>query len=75
MKTIIQFALFLASFLAVNAQSSIKGLIADQELQPIPAAIVSVYNTDKSTFIKANVAGDDGTFLIKNLIFIQGLLH
>jgi len=67
MKTIIQFALFLASFLAVNAQSSIKGLIADQELQPIPAAIVSVYNTDKSTFIKANVAGDDGTFLIKNL--------
>ncbi|WP_299526893.1 outer membrane beta-barrel protein, partial [Winogradskyella sp.] len=67
MKTIVQLTVLLITSLAIQAQSSLSGLVVDEELQPIPAAIVSVYTTDKSTFVKAAVAEDNGKFIIKKL--------
>ncbi|MEO1032284.1 MAG: TonB-dependent receptor [Bacteroidota bacterium] len=67
MKTIIQLTVLLFTALAMQGQSNLSGLVVDEELQPVSAAIVSVLSADKSTFVKAAVTEDDGKFLIKNL--------
>ena len=67
MKTIIQLTVLLITSIVMHAQSNVTGLIADEELQAIPAAVVTVYNSDKTTFVKASVADNDGQFVIKNL--------
>ena len=51
----------------MNAQSSLTGLVVDEELQAISAASVSVLTPDKATFIKAAITDDNGKFSIKNL--------
>ena len=67
MRTVIRFTLLLTTCFLMNAQSNLTGLIVDEELQPIPAASVSVLTPDKATFIKAAITDDNGKFLIKNL--------
>ncbi|WP_298894469.1 TonB-dependent receptor [uncultured Psychroserpens sp.] len=58
------FSLFIGQ---VFAQQSVKGQVFDEELKPISAAVVSIFNSDKSQFIKAGITEDDGTFHIKNV--------
>ncbi|TYA92301.1 TonB-dependent receptor domain-containing protein [Seonamhaeicola marinus] len=66
MKTIIQIIATLICSITM-AQSNITGSVVDENLQPIPGAIISIYNSDKSSFIKASLSDDDGNFFIKNI--------
>ena len=66
MKTVFQF--FLISFyITIQAQSNILGEVVDDNLQAVPAAVVSIYTEDKASFIKAAVTEDNGRFIIKSL--------
>lgn len=51
--------------LSLSAQQSVKGVVYDEQLKPISAAVVSIFTTDKTTFIKADVTKDNGSFEIK----------
>ena len=51
----------------LSAQQAVKGKLYDEKLNPIPAAVVSVFNSDKTEFVKAGITEDDGSFIIKNL--------
>ncbi len=66
MKTIIQIIVTFICTLSM-AQSTITGIVVDDNLQVIPGAIVSLYNSDKSVFVKAAITDDDGKFSIKNI--------
>ena len=59
--------LFFLFTIGIQAQNKVEGQVFDQQLQPIPAAVISVFNEDKSTFVKANVADEDGNFSINNI--------
>ncbi|WP_353779435.1 TonB-dependent receptor [Winogradskyella sp. 3972H.M.0a.05] len=49
------------------AQSSVKGRVVDDNSQAVPAVVVSLFNEDKSKFIKAAIAENDGSFIINNV--------
>lgn len=67
MKTSIISIVFSFISSSLLAQHVVKGVIYDEQLKPVSAAIVSVYNSDKTTFIKAGISAENGTFEIKNL--------
>ncbi|GGI57965.1 TonB-dependent receptor domain-containing protein [Winogradskyella haliclonae] len=66
MKTITVYLLLFLSLINY-AQSNVIGIVVDENLEPIPGAIVSIYNSDKTAFIKAAVTENDGKFTVKNL--------
>lgn len=51
----------------LTAQQSVKGIVYDEQLQPISAAVVSIFNADQTKFIKAGITDDNGSFEIKNI--------
>ncbi|RNC86944.1 MAG: TonB-dependent receptor [Winogradskyella sp.] len=66
MKTITVYLLLFLSLIGY-AQSNVVGIVVDENLEPIPGAIVSIYNSDQTAFIKAAVTVTDGNFVVKNL--------
>jgi len=66
MKTIIQVIVSLICSICLS-QSNINGSVVDDNLQSVSGAIISIYNFDKSSFIKAAISEDTGEFLIKNI--------
>ncbi len=51
----------------LTAQSNVNGKVVDNNLQPVPAAVVSIFTVDRTQFIKAAVTNDNGDFNIKNV--------
>ncbi|MDT0559147.1 TonB-dependent receptor [Ichthyenterobacterium sp. W332] len=67
MKTnIFTIAIILTTYFSFS-QSTIKGKVLDDKVNAIPSVIVSLFNEDKSRFIKAAIAENDGSFIIENI--------
>ena len=67
MKTIFTWLLsFLVSSMAM-AQHTLNGIVEDGEGEGLPSAVVSLFNTDKTQFIKAAVTKLDGSFSMNNV--------
>ncbi|MEM6514818.1 MAG: TonB-dependent receptor [Bacteroidota bacterium] len=64
--SIISVTIFIIT-LNINAQNQVKGQVFDQNLQSVPAVVVSLFTEDKSAFVKANIADDEGRFSITNI--------
>lgn len=67
MKTHAFLILFLFSFVASFAQSSIQGKIVDEENQPIEAVVISLINAADKKFIKAALSNDKGLFSLEKI--------
>lgn len=52
----------------MDAQSGINGLVKDVADQPVAYANVLIISASDSSFVRGSVTGDDGNFLINNII-------
>ena len=66
MKALVYLLVIALSIFTIGAQT-ISGKIIDDENQPIPAAVASLFKEDGKTFVKAVISNDNGIFTIKNV--------
>ena len=59
--------LFTISVLFVNAQSSIKGILKDNNGEAVPFANVALYSAKDSNLVKVETSKDNGGFQLNNL--------
>lgn len=65
MKTIALTITFLLASLVCFGQYTLKGVIKDEEGQPIEAAVISLLNATNKQFIKAALSNESGNFELK----------
>ncbi len=67
MKIKITILAWLLSLTFTQAQHTIKGKLADEAGSAIESVVVSLFTSDKVSFVKATVSLPDGTFVLKNV--------
>jgi outer membrane receptor protein involved in Fe transport len=67
MKTYLFSIILFLSFLNSFGQNSIKGIIVNEENQPLEAVVVSLLEANSKKFIKAAITNEEGRFSLGNL--------
>lgn len=65
---ILSMLLVISGFLEANAQSQIRGVVADVQKKPIANANVSLLNSIDSTIISETVADQEGAYVFRGLL-------